>query len=158
MATRQVSPEEVVAEIFEPEPEAESSVEEVAPEVLEPEAELVAEEAVLEVAEEEIPAAAREDELLQQLKARPRDYASRLELARLYYDEQDWDAALVNYEKLISARRFLPEIVADLEPLAEQDVEPARVFHMLGDAYMQQDKLDEALDMYRRARQSLTKR
>jgi tetratricopeptide (TPR) repeat protein len=124
--------------------------------VVEPEP--VFEEAVLEVAEEEIAAPAREDELLQQLKARPRDYSSRLELARLYYDEQDWDAALVNYEKLISARRFLPDIVDDLESLAEQDVEPARVYHMLGDAYMQQDQLDEALEMYQRARQKLTKR
>ena len=81
-----------------------------------------------------------------------------MELARLYYGEQDWDAALTNYEKLISARRFLPDIVGDLEPLAEQDVEPARVYQMLGDAYMQQDQLDQALEMYRRARRSLTKR
>ena len=79
-------------------------------------------------------------------------------MARLYYDDQDWDAALTNYEKLISARRFLPDIVDDLESLAEQDVEPARVYHMLGDAYMQQDQLDEALEMYRLARQKLTKR
>ena len=145
-----------MAEIVEP--EAEPPVGEVAPEAIEPEPEPLLEEAVLEEEEEEeIAAPAREDELLQQLKARPRDYTSRLELARLYYDEQDWDSALVNYEKLISARRFLPDIVADLESLAEQHVEPARVYHMLGDAYMQQDQLDEALEMYRLARQSLTK-
>ena len=156
--------EEAVVEAIEPEPEpgVAAPVEEVVAEVIEAEPEVAApiEEAVAEVIdmEEEIAAPVREDELLQQLKARPRDYASRLELARLYYDEQDWDAALTNYEKLISARRFLPDIVADLEPLAEQDVEPARVYQMLGDAYMQQDQLDQALEMYRRARRSLTKR
>ena len=160
--------EESMAEIFEPEPEPEALalVEEAEAEVVEPEPEpepevpAPVEEAVAEAieAEEEIAAPARTDELLQQLKARPRDYASRLELARLYYGEQDWDAALTNYEKLISARRFLPDIVGDLEPLAEQDVEPARVYQMLGDAYMQQDQLDQALEMYRRARRSLTKR
>ena len=153
--------EEAVLEAIESEPELlaeEALVEEAVPEAVEAEAEPLVEEAVLEVAEEEVAAPSREDELLQQLKTRPRDYSSRLELARLYYHDQDWDAALGSYEKLISARRFLPDIVDDLESLAQQDVEPARVYHMLGDAYMQQDQLDEALEMYRLARQKLANR
>jgi tetratricopeptide (TPR) repeat protein len=169
--------EEAVAEVFEPEPEAEEAlvVEEVMAEAAEPEAEVLIEEVMAEAvepepevdiaveeaiveAEEKAEAPSRADELLKQLKTRPRDYSARLELARLHYTEQEWDRALANYEKLISARRFLPDVVDDLEALADQGVEPARVYHMLGDAYMQQDQLDEALEMYRLARQKLTKR
>jgi len=136
--------EEAVAEVAEPEP----PVEEAAPEAVQPEP--------LVEAETELPV--RAEDLLKQLKTRPRDYGARLELARLYYADQNWDAALTNYEKLISARRFLPDVVDDLESLVDQQVEPARVYHMLGDAYMQQDQLDEALEMYRLARQKLAKR
>ena len=149
--------EEAVAEAVEPEPEAEIAVEEAEAVETEPEAEIAVEEAVVE-AGEKVDAASRADELSKQLKTRPRDYNARLELARLHYTEQEWDRALANYEKLISARRFLPDVVDDLEALADQGVEPARVYHMLGDAYMQQDQLDEALEMYRLARQKLTKR
>jgi tetratricopeptide (TPR) repeat protein len=149
--------EEAMAEAAEPEPEV--LIEEVMAEAVEPEPEvdIAVEEAIVE-AEEKAEAPSRADELLKQLKTRPRDYSARLELARLHYTEQEWDRALANYEKLISARRFLPDVVDDLEALADQGVEPARVYHMLGDAYMQQDQLDEALEMYRLARQKLTKR
>jgi tetratricopeptide (TPR) repeat protein len=148
----EVEPEPSVAEV-EPEPvieeaaiEPEPAVEEEVP------AEAEIEPAVTEVEPERI------DELMAQLKRRPRDYSARLELARLHHAEQDWDRALASYEKLISARRFLPDVVEDLESLVDQQVEPSRIYHMLGDAYMQQDQLDEALEMYRLARQQLTKR
>ncbi|MFN2182544.1 MAG: hypothetical protein ACK2UU_01075, partial [Anaerolineae bacterium] len=143
-------------EAAELEPKETLAVEEAvveAEEKAEAEAEIAVEEALVEAE-----APSRADELLKQLKTRPRDYSARLELARLHYTEQEWDRALANYEKLISARRFLPDVVDDLEALADQGVEPARVYHMLGDAYMQQDQLDEALEMYRLARQKLTKR
>ena len=169
--------------VEEPEPEPELAVEEPVAEVElepaveepepEPEPEPVIEEAAVEpepAVEDEVPAEAeiepavtevepeRIDELMAQLKRRPRDYSARLELARLHYAEQDWDRALASYEKLISARRFLPDVVDDLESLVDQQVELSRIYHMLGDAYMQQDQLDEALEMYRLARQQLTKR
>jgi tetratricopeptide (TPR) repeat protein len=120
--------------------------EEVAPPVMEP------------PVEEEVGAPSRVDELLEGLEAKPRDYQARLELARLYGGEQDWASALAHYEKLVSARRLLPEVVGDLETMAEEDVERARVYQLLGDAHMQQDQLDQALEMYRLARESLTKR
>ena len=150
-------PEPVVEEAaVKVEPEPEPVVEEAAVKV-EPEPELVIEEAVLEP-EEEIEEPSRLDDLLNQLKTRPRDYSARLELARLHHAEQDWDRALASYEKLISARRFLPDVIDDLQSLVGQDVEQSRIYHMLGDAYMQQDQLDEALEMYRLARQKLTRR
>jgi tetratricopeptide (TPR) repeat protein len=100
----------------------------------------------------------RVDELESQLGARPRDYGARLELARLHRDEQDWSAALAQYGKLVSARKLLPEVRGDLEVMVEQDVASAQVYQLLGDIDMQQDQLDSALEMYRLARQSLTKR
>ena len=119
----------------------------------------------VEVPEEEIPsveeeviAPSREDELLEQLKAQPRDYGARLDLAREYLAEGDMDGALTHYEKLVSVRKRLPDVLGDLEPLLEKDVDRARVYHLLGDIYMQQDQLDQALEMYRQARRSLTTR
>ncbi|MGD9315565.1 MAG: tetratricopeptide repeat protein [Anaerolineae bacterium] len=135
------------------EPVAEAlPVEEAAPPVLE---ELVEEAPpVTEIAE----GPSRVDELESQLGARPRDYGARLELARLHRDEQDWSAALAQYGKLVSARKLLPEVRGDLEVMVEQDVASAQVYQLLGDIDMQQDQLDSALEMYRLARQSLTKR
>jgi tetratricopeptide (TPR) repeat protein len=107
--------------------------------------------------EEEVTAPARLNELLAQLQARPRDYAARLELARLCTAERDWDTALDHYEKLISARRDLPAVIDDLTSFTQEEVDQARVHQVLGDAYMQSDHLDKALEMYRLARQALTR-
>jgi tetratricopeptide (TPR) repeat protein len=98
------------------------------------------------------------DELLERLKAKPRDYQTRLELARLYRGEQEWGAALTQYEKLVSARKLLPAVIEDLQPLLGQDVDRARVYQLLGDAHMQDGQLDQALEMYRQARQALVQR
>jgi tetratricopeptide (TPR) repeat protein len=120
---------------------------------------------VVEVPEEEVPPVEEEivvpsrvDDLLEQLKARPRDYAVRLDLARQYVAEGNTNAALTHYEKLVSARKQLPDVLGDLQPLLEKDVDRARVYQLLGDIHMQQDQLDQALEMYRQARRSLTKR
>jgi tetratricopeptide (TPR) repeat protein len=107
----------------------------------------------LEMEEEVGPA--RADELLAQLKDRPRDYEARLELARLYCSERDWNAALAQYERLIAARRLLPAVIDDLQPLAEEELDQARLYQLLGDAYMQENQLDQALEMYRQARRTL---
>jgi tetratricopeptide (TPR) repeat protein len=135
------------------EPVAEAlPAEEAAPPVIEEPVEAVP--PVDEVAE----GPSRVDELEAQLGARPRDYGARLELARLHRDEQDWNAALTQYEKLVSARKLLPVVREDLEAMVEEDVAPAQVYQLLGDIDMQQDRLDSALEMYRLARQALTKR
>ncbi|MBN1139468.1 MAG: tetratricopeptide repeat protein, partial [Anaerolineae bacterium] len=137
--------------VVEAAPEVVLPVEEVA---LPPGAELVKEQ-VVPVAEEVAPPSELDD-LLRQLKARPRDYQLQLELARLHRDQRDWNAALKYYEKLISSRRLVPAVISDLEPLAETDVDHVRLYQLLGDAYMHEDRLDEALSMYRQARQALT--
>ncbi len=143
--------EEEVEEPFAPPVVEEPFVEEVPPAVE------VAPPFMEPLVEEEVGAPSRVDELVDGLRAKPRDYQARLELARLYGAEQDWTSALTHYEKLVSARRLLPDVVEDLEAMAEEGKERARVYQLLGDAYMQQDQLDKALGMYRLARESLTK-
>ncbi len=100
----------------------------------------------------------RVEELTEKLKTRPRDSNLRLEVARLHVAGQDWNAAMAQYGKLVSSRKQLPDVIQDLESLEGQDVDRAQLYQLLGDAYMHQDQLDKALQMYRQARQSLTKR
>jgi tetratricopeptide (TPR) repeat protein len=96
--------------------------------------------------------------LREELQASPRKHAVRLEVARLSAQHGDWQAALGHYEKLIATRQFLPEVLEDLLGLADQGVNPARVYQLLGDTYVQQDQLDQALEMYRQSRKALLKR
>ncbi len=111
----------------------------------------------VEVEEEAAPPSPVE-ELSALLKSHPRDYRARLELAQAYQAEQNWNAALDQYEKLVSARKFLPVVVDELKVMADKDIDRPRLFQVLGDAYMNQDKLETALDMYRQAREALIKR
>jgi tetratricopeptide (TPR) repeat protein len=129
-------------------------VEEAAPPT---ELEMVAPYERVEIEEEAAPPA-RLHELVTHLKAKPRDYAARLELARLYAAERDWTTALDHYEKLIAARNNLPAVIDDLTSLTQEEVDQARVYQMLGDAHMQSEHLDQALEMYRLARQALAQR
>jgi tetratricopeptide (TPR) repeat protein len=142
--------EPVPSVVVEAAPEVVLPVEKVAPP---PEVEPVKEEVVPAVAEVAPPS--QLDDLLKQLKARPRDYQLQLELARFYRGQRDWNSAFKYYEKLIGSRRLVPAVVSDLEPLAGTDADLVRLYQLLGDAYMHEDRLDEALSMYRQARQAL---
>jgi hypothetical protein len=48
-------------------------------------------------------------------------------------------------------------VIEDLNLMAEEPVDRARLYQLLGDAYVQDDQLNEALEMYRRARHALAK-
>ncbi len=61
------------------------------------------------------------------------------------------DAALETYVQLIKKGKRLDEVVADLEYAAQRYPTNADVLQTLGDAYMRQDRLQEALDTYSRA-------
>jgi hypothetical protein len=160
-------------EVVPPEAEAEEEKAPEAEEVVPPEAEAEEEKALeakevappkAEVEEEEeladkVLADTRIEEMLAGLAEKPRDYPTRLELARLYCAERDWESALTHYERLVAARQFIPTVIDDLQPLADdRDVDLARLHQILGDAYMQENELDKALEMYRLARKALMKR
>ncbi|MBN1657236.1 MAG: tetratricopeptide repeat protein, partial [Anaerolineae bacterium] len=105
-------------------------------------------------AEEALP----EIDLAARVAAEPGDYQARLDLARSCRQQSEWQAAIDQYERLVSAQKFLPAVLDDLRSLIDQDVEPARVYQLMGDAHMYQNELDEALDMYRKARKALLAR
>jgi tetratricopeptide (TPR) repeat protein len=159
-AREEVTPpvvEEAVEAILPPTPEAleeeAPSVEEAAPPA---ELEMVAPYDRVEV-EEEVGPPPRVTELLAHLGSEPRDYKSRLELARIYNQGRNWDAALEHYEKLISARKHLQDVIDDLKSLTGEAIDQVRLRQLLGDAYMQDGQLDKALEMYRLASQALAK-
>jgi tetratricopeptide (TPR) repeat protein len=97
-------------------------------------------------------------DLLVQLQENPRKHWARIELARLCCQARDWDGALLHYEELIASRKMGPAVIHDLEGLLQEEVDKVQVYRLLGDAYMESDEIDQALEMYRLARQILRKR
>jgi cytochrome c-type biogenesis protein CcmH/NrfG len=49
-------------------------------------------------------------------------------------------------------------VILDLQSLLSEDADKVQVYRLLGDAYMEVDQVDQALEMYRLARQILRKR
>jgi tetratricopeptide (TPR) repeat protein len=67
----------------------------------------------------------------------------------------DIPSALEHYERLIKKGRWLEEIIRDLrEALYRYPVE-VTVWQALGDAYMRENRLQEALDSYTKAEELL---
>ncbi|MBE9472638.1 MAG: tetratricopeptide repeat protein, partial [Chloroflexi bacterium] len=91
------------------------------------------------------------------LKEHPRDYEAWLTLAQALWQADEREEALKAYTRVIRAGKFLESTIAALEEHMEQrpDVNTQRV---LGDAYMKDDRLQEALDIYRRALEDLENR
>ena len=161
---------EAVAEVEVPElVESEPSVEESKPvsvEEAEPEAvEEAAEPEAIEVEEKVAAPAAVEEEPIEdlgQFVARQRAYAEEhpeddeawLELGRVLWQADQREEAVDTYDRLVHRDALLDEIIADLEDYTEQWSDPSTM-QALGDAYMRADRLQDALDVYRRALESL---
>ncbi len=79
------------------------------------------------------------------------DAEQRLEQARqaLHYNKPE-DAA-IHYGYLLQRRQLLEEVVADLSAAVRRSPSDATLWQTLGDAYMRNNQLREALDSYRRA-------
>jgi tetratricopeptide (TPR) repeat protein len=116
------------------------------------------EQAEPRLAEEAADAPTRLEALQEQIAAQPDNYRDRMELARRYRDEKDWNAALAEYEELVSTRKLLPAVIEDLKSMTEEeDVDPVPLYKLMGDAYTQADQPDEAQQAYSRARRVLGK-
>jgi tetratricopeptide (TPR) repeat protein len=100
--------------------------------------------------EDRTPPSSREA-LLARIEVEPRNPQARLALARLHREELEWNAALDQYEKMVSDRLAVPEVIGELHGLRDEDVDRPRLYSLLGDAYRQEARLDEALDAYRQA-------
>jgi cytochrome c-type biogenesis protein CcmH/NrfG len=88
------------------------------------------------------------------LREHPRDYETWLELARAQWQINDRWGALESYGQIVRAGKLLDQVIPDLETCLEQwpHITAQR---LLGDAYMKDGRLSEALHTYRRALDSL---
>ena len=80
----------------------------------------------------------------------PADHASRLALARALRADQKMNSSLDQYEVLIESSRLLQDVSEDLNGMVKEKPAP-RSQRLLGDAFMRQGKLQEALEAYRDA-------
>ena len=88
------------------------------------------------------------------LKDHPRDHEARLSLARALWQTGERGEALEAYGRVVRAGKFLDTIITELEEYLEQwpEVGTQRV---LGDAYMKGGRLQDALELYRLALETL---
>ncbi len=74
-----------------------------------------------------------------------------LSQARAHKSKSDFEASMDHYERLVFTEQRIEELVSDLEDIARQLATNVRVRRLLGDAYMRQNRLQDALDAYRGA-------
>jgi cytochrome c-type biogenesis protein CcmH/NrfG len=88
------------------------------------------------------------------LKEHPRDYEAWLELARALWQAGERQEALEAYGRVVRRGKLLESAIPDLEEHV-QEWPSASTQRVLGDAYMKDGRLQEALDIYRRALETL---
>jgi competence ComEA-like helix-hairpin-helix protein len=71
--------------------------------------------------------------------------------AQQLISQGDVDEALTRYEFLIKKGKRLEEVIEDLVEASAQHPKSAEILQALGDAYMREDRLQEALDTYSKA-------
>ncbi len=81
--------------------------------------------------------------------------SQRLTQARQWIKEGEIDKALSLYEKMLDEKEQLKTVTDDLEKASLDHPIDVMIMKTLGDAYMQQDKLQEALDAYSKAEELL---
>ncbi len=79
------------------------------------------------------------------------DKTDFLTQARHALSQQDISAALVGYNHLIQENIAIPEVVADLAQAVIDFPFVISLWQALGDAYLKADRLEEALETYRKA-------
>ena len=81
----------------------------------------------------------------------PQDHATRWKLAQAYASLGNHAAALEQGEELVQRGEFVDEVITYLEQTAGTGAKTRRVYQLLGDAYFKTDRLDKAVDAYRKA-------
>jgi hypothetical protein len=89
------------------------------------------------------------------LEADPQDHNTRLELARSMLQNNDLESSLTQYQTLVENMGELDNVTTDLLDLVTSRPPHPTLRRVLGDAYMRQGYLQEALDAYRGALDSL---
>ena len=79
-----------------------------------------------------------------------KDYSQLLETARQALASDDFSRAITDYGTLISNRLEVEKVIEDLRTALERDPDVPGLWQVLGDAYMKNDQLSEAISAYRR--------
>jgi hypothetical protein len=79
------------------------------------------------------------------------DFDVWLKLAREKLEAGDLNGALASYESLVYSGQMLDETITDLTELAEKQAVGARVYRTLGDALVARGRLQDGLEMFRKA-------
>jgi tetratricopeptide (TPR) repeat protein len=159
------APEEYVEAVEAEVPEPEEYVEAAEAEVPEPEeyveaveAEVPEPEEYVEVVEAEVPEPTLVPEPLgtRELKALrvedlPKDPNARLSMAHAALNAGDWSEALTIYETLVSSSELLDSVIDDLKVGVRRYPDNANGHQLLGDAFMKDGRLQDALEAYRTA-------
>jgi hypothetical protein len=87
----------------------------------------------------------------QTLEQNPNDHETRLKLARELEKQGSVNASLEHYETLIESSAALDVVSTDLATVISRVPAHPKVRRLLGDTYMRQGRLQEALDTYRGA-------
>jgi cytochrome c-type biogenesis protein CcmH/NrfG len=61
------------------------------------------------------------------------------------------DHAMSQYAKLIKSRQSLPIVISDLQEAVDSYPEISPIWHQLGDAYLRDKQISEAMDAYSKA-------
>ena len=85
------------------------------------------------------------------LADQPGDHEIRLALARAYREEGEFEAAFEHYRRLVKSAALLDEVIADLVGVATERPDDHVTLTLLGDGYMKDRRLREALETYREA-------
>jgi hypothetical protein len=86
-----------------------------------------------------------------QLAANPGNDGLRLAIARMSQNINDVGGAMEQYKALIKRGSFLDDVVEDIQDSIADNDEPSvlrRLHRLLGDAYMKQNRLDEAMEQF----------
>jgi len=85
------------------------------------------------------------------LKDLGEDVSPEIQDARKAFNSGDMDHAMSQYNKLIKSRQSLPIVISDLQEAVDSNPEKASIWHQLGDAFLRDNQISEAMDAYSKA-------
>ena len=84
-------------------------------------------------------------------KDRGEDLPAEIQDARMAFNSGDMDQAMSQYDKSIKSRQSLSIVISDLQEVVDRYPEKASIWHQLGDAYLRDNQISEAMDAYSKA-------
>ena len=105
-----------------------------------------------------IPDAARIETLREQVMADPSDYSTRLKFARAYWQDDQLDQAIEEYRPIASeSSDVLGRVINDLEEITFQNPDSLVARELLGEAYTQANRPQDALSIFQQLYTDLRK-